>query len=617
MFFSIILTLIPLFISDPECWKGHNHCFKCHPLTNICTKCDSELYIPNTEGGCSLSKTCKPLKQYCINCDTSSSLCTECEKGYFPDLNGGCSYSPNCEISFNGECIQCKENYILIGNDDFLKICLYAYSENLLNCENYSLNNGKCITCKNGYYLNIEDKKCVETPYCKKSTFGICDICQYGYYLDKRDETCKSKNDNLKFSHCKISLDGEFCDECDENYFLSKNGICIVSNNCFNTDENNNYCIKCNDGFFLTEFGYICSKDKNCFYADEETGICTECKDGFYLNLKDGICYSNENENFKYCEKIINNKCVLCENGYELDKNNICTNSKNCLLSENNECISCIENYYLGKDKKCTDVEKCIYSDENYQCIECENDYFYNKFSLKCEKNNENITDCKVSDYYGYHCDECKDNFYLNKSDKNCYSNIEEGNFYKCKYTTYSGDKCEKCVDDYFLGYENHLCTKVKNCAVLENKEKCKICNENFCLNAKTGDCVDNFYGPENEEQKIFYQCNKTNIDATECEICLEGFELKNGLCYNSVDCAQKDDNGNCIMCNDETFTGFLSCFNNDYGCADSNIQDCLECQNSLSLDLCTKCKDGYELNEEIGRCKIVDSGEEEKEEEE
>ena len=606
------LFLIPLSLSDPECWKGHNHCSKCHPLTNICTKCDQEIYTPNTEGGCSLSRTCTPLKQYCLNCDSSSTICSECVKGYFPDSNGGCSYSPNCDVALNGECIQCQEDYILIGDDDSLKMCLYMYSEEFSNCEEYSLKNGKCTLCKDGYYLNIEDKKCIEVPYCKRSTFGVCDSCQYGYYLDKRDDSCKSKDANNKFNHCKITLDGEVCEECEDNYFLSQTGICIVSNNCLNTDENNNFCITCNEGFYLTQSGYICSKDENCYYADEETGICTECIDDFYLTVKDGVCHSNkEDDNFKYCEKVIDDKCVVCESGYVSGLDGTCTNSKNCKLSKNNECISCIDNYYLGKDKKCTDVENCIYSDEYYQCIECGDNYFYNKSSLKCEKDNQNITDCKVSDYYGYHCAECKDNFYLNKSDQNCYSNTEDGDFYKCKYTTYSGDRCEKCADDYFLGFEDYLCSKVQNCAVLENRERCEICNKYFCLNAKTGECVDNYFGPETEQQKIFYQCNKTNIEATECEQCLEGFDLVNGLCYDSVDCFAKNDNGDCVMCNNVTFTDYYACLNKDYGCTESNLQYCLECQNSLNLDLCTKCKDGYELNE-AGKCVIIDSGDEE-----
>ena len=35
--------------------------------------------------------------------------------GYYPDENGGCSYTKNCEVSYKGNCIKCKEDFILIG----------------------------------------------------------------------------------------------------------------------------------------------------------------------------------------------------------------------------------------------------------------------------------------------------------------------------------------------------------------------------------------------------------------------------------------------------------------------------------------------------------------------
>ena len=42
-----------------------------------------------------------------------------CEEDYFPNENGGCSYSNNYEISEKGKCIKCKNDFILIGEDNY------------------------------------------------------------------------------------------------------------------------------------------------------------------------------------------------------------------------------------------------------------------------------------------------------------------------------------------------------------------------------------------------------------------------------------------------------------------------------------------------------------------
>ena len=71
------------------------------------------LYIPDNFGGC--KKKCIVGINNCLECDEEGNLCITCDISYFHDENGGCSYTDNCEISNNGECIKCKNNFILIG----------------------------------------------------------------------------------------------------------------------------------------------------------------------------------------------------------------------------------------------------------------------------------------------------------------------------------------------------------------------------------------------------------------------------------------------------------------------------------------------------------------------
>ena len=43
----------------------------------------------------------------------------------------------------------------------------------------------------------------------------------------------------------------------------------------------------------------------------------------------------------------------------------------------------------------------------------------------------------------------------------------------------------------------------------------------------------------ENETKSIFQ--SETNEEGNSCEICLEGFELKNGICFDDKDCVIKN----------------------------------------------------------------------------
>ena len=121
-------------------------------------------------------------ENYCIECNEEGNLCKKCEEGYFPDENGACSYTDNCEISYEGKCIKCIEDFVLIGEifyfGDGLKMCKSINSEDLKNCDRINEEKGTCLTCKEGYYLNSGDKKCSKTLNCYESTFGICKKCR-------------------------------------------------------------------------------------------------------------------------------------------------------------------------------------------------------------------------------------------------------------------------------------------------------------------------------------------------------------------------------------------------------------------------------------------------------
>ena len=597
MIFLIILETI--FSEEPSCNVFSNHCSKCHPITNLCISCDSDIYAPNDKGGCDYARKCTEGNNYCLECSSDEKLCQKCDEGYFPDGNGGCSYTNNCDISSQGECLICNENYILIGQQfdliKELKICKSLNSDDLKHCKRINTIKGKCVECEDGYYKNYGDQRCTKTRNCYESVFGVCIKCSDYYCLNKLEDKCIEQNGI--FEHCIETLDGKECNLCEENYHLNEEGKCIWINFCAK-EEIYGRCKECIDGYYLTKRDGYCTPEVNCETAYKDLGICNKCINNYYIDFKDGKCKSNkDNEDFIYCVKA-DGACIECSYGIYLDLNNKCTISKNCAESYNGICVECKDGYYLSLDNYCTTIEHCLYTNY-YDCIECEENYYYDRTVNLCKIINDTFFNCKYT-YDGVNCERCHNDYYLNQTDHLCYPNDEEGDFYKCLTTDVNGTVCFYCIDDYYLGHKDNKCSKIFGCELSENENKCLECNELYCLNAKTGLCEDNEEITK-EEEKIYFRCAKTNEDGTKCEVCIGNYTLnEEGLCIDEENCIEKDDNGKCKQCYNEERFSF--CLNNEFECVETYADNCLECNDILNFDKCTKCFDGYELDE-FGYC--------------
>ena len=265
MSFFIFLFLIIQINSSPLCIESLNYCNHCNPMTNLCSKCEKpDIFVPDENGGCKGAKKCFSFKNFCEECDENGELCKICEKNYYPDNNGGCTYSEGCLISYKGECLQCDENYILVGEDNKVKICKYLSSELYKNCKNINATNGICEECEEGYYLSLENK-CTNVENCKESLFGNCISCNNSYYFDKKSDKCNKKDENYDFYNCKQTNDGIYCDICQDDYYHDGNGLCVPTKYCFESE--NLRCKKCISGYYLSS-NFYCSKSDNCLYVD-------------------------------------------------------------------------------------------------------------------------------------------------------------------------------------------------------------------------------------------------------------------------------------------------------------------------------------------------------------
>ena len=588
--FYFILSIILQYCFSQSCKDSENFCNKCNPLTNLCIKCQFDILTPDENGGCTGLKKCSIGKNYCNDCDIEGELCSKCELGYYPDKNGGCSYTENCKISYKGQCKECEKDYILIGKDFELKICKNINLDDFKHCKEIDIEKGVCQTCEDGYFLNFEDKKCTKIENCNESIYGYCISCYIGYYLNKKNNTCLLKINN--FLYCKQSLDGENCEICDEMTYFDKNGICALSNYC--SYSINGKCQKCISNYYLSPSNLICSTEEFCYNADKDTGLCNECQNNYFLDTKDYKCKSNlEDNDFKYCKKVVNGQCIECIKEYKLSKDSKCSISLHCEEVEKGKCVLCEDNYHLGLlDNKCTNIKHCIFSDNFGNCKECEDNYYYNASDNSCYETKDKFKNCKYSK--GIKCDQCKSNFYLNINNNKCINNTEIGPFYKCARSDENNEKCIICEDDYYLGTEDNKCSLIYNCKISKDENTCIECDDYYCLDLKKQICVDNdiIY----DENKLFYfACNKTNLEGDVCEECIDGYEVgENGYCVDALRCLEKKDE-KCLKCNDTINEyGFSYCANQIFGCVESFYNNCLRCDDLYDLHKCTECREGF-----------------------
>ena len=211
------------------------------------------------------------------------------------------------------------------------------------------------------------------------------------------------------------------------------------------------------------EFGYYFNRnEQRCkiwegYYENCKNGndnFCLSCKDNYYLLKKDYKCVSNQEIGKFY-------KCI--ESSFYGDL-----------------CIYCAKGYYLGLDYKCSNIKGCVKSENGNKCYECNYNYCLDLPNNNCIDNKKIINEEKM--------------FY-----------------YKCNKTDENGNKCQNCINGYSLN-DNGLCVNDKGCKEKENN-KCKVCNDNFCLNCVVTD-NDNCA-----------ECNDI-FDFNKCTKCQDGYDL-------------------------------------------------------------------------------------------
>ena len=389
--------------------------------------------------------------------------------------------------------------------------------------------------------------------------------------------------------------------KCEAGLYYSEDGKCSSTNFCAITGDYN-YCSECIYGYYLSHDRTTCTNETKCKSGNKETGICNWCIADYYFEKKKKKCkLIEEKEEFKFCKVVDKGVCIECDSYYYLDQNNKCAITDNCLISKDTLCLQCKEGYYLGLDHKCCDIEKCIYSSNNI-CKECEDGFYYDTIDKICKVAEGNFENCKYnSEWEQTQCASCKTNFCLNRNDYLCYDNTGPGPYYRCQVSNFYGTLCDFCIEGYFIGRIDFNCTKIEGCLKSLDEDTCLKCDRYYCLD-HLGNCTDNSY-VISEDKKYYFRCKMLTEDGTKCELCDNALNTTDeGVCYDDYHCI-KDENGECIRCQDENPRGYPTyCFNKEFGCIDSFLTNCIRCDNIFDMDVCTECEEGYEIDE-YGEC--------------
>ncbi|CAD8101523.1 unnamed protein product [Paramecium sonneborni] len=272
---------------------------------------------------------------------------------------------------------------------------------------------------------------------CLKQINNICLICQDGWTLDIQQQICK------RICGDKVVQGQEFCDDGNQ---LSNDGCynCIYESNrnCLKFEYGK--CIKCQNGYMLQRFKCIpicgdglivetelCDDNNNfqfdgCFRCQNscqleclycQKGVCFQCIQGW--SLIDYQCYQICGDNkvaiysIEQCDDLSDITCLDCiikclDYCLICSKYNICEICEEALYVTDDKCVpicgdSLVSKYFEdcddGNDQPYDGCFKCQYQcqhgcktcEKGYTCLECDEGFSLNNYTLQCDKIEELI----------------------------------------------------------------------------------------------------------------------------------------------------------------------------------------------------------------------------------
>lgn len=534
------------------------NCVACSADVNTCTQCSGSYQV---SGG-----KCVLCDSQCTDCKTSgANKCDagKCNTGFMRDATDQTckACADDCDAcTVPGECssTSCKTGFLYDATGKNCVACAKGCTECPTNLA------GKCDTgkCSSGFVEDTTNNVCDACgPQCLVCTTkgkGSCDDaaagnCNPGFGVDNTDSTCKSCDPNCK--ECNVNGAGK-CDtaSCNTGYSLVGSNCALCDPNCkagCATEGAGKCDATCNSGWIIDATAKVCDK---C--AD----FCTECSTKAQCDA--GKCEPGYMSDANICAACAANcdSCTVvgecsptgCKKGYGK------TATKTCGKCADN-CDECPTN-----GEKLCDSGKCktgfIYFTQANEALD--------KTCLACPDN------CNECDFDGTSTTTPKARVCKTGKCKTTFG-LKDG---KCLPCPFGCDKCTWTTDRFIcdtctatFGVNSQLCGKCPdNCMDCEDgatgsspvaQMNCKACRPGFGLT------------PQNTCQS----CSKSN-----CGVCGANYQV----CEKCTAAANFDENENCVLCSDNTFTidNCATCGRRDPGTAASIKVPCLTCADTYYL---------------------------------
>lgn len=357
-----------------------------------------------------------------------------------------------------------------------------------------------------------------------------------------------------------------------------------------------------------------------------------ESKSNFYTSLYTGTSesallftatspfeISSCNPSCKSCFGASSDECFICKY-YEntLSTSFSCgmcdISCSTCLGPSSSDCIDCSVGY-IKLSGKCYKDLKC--KDGTFQSLAQESCASCHPYCLKCIGPSSN--DC-LSCSAGYILDQYS-----------CLSKCPDGKFnnngtcFLCNSacltcTDTSQTSCLSCSNGQYL-YKNSCIAQCPTNTYNANFE-CFDCQENCtrCTGSRCSQCSNHFFLENFTCEPCSLGCDQCS-SLNQCSTCLQGYELKSGLCisvcnksdfWNGSQCEPCDNaclqcngptNSHCLQCSDGYIYNANVCLNPNIICPDyfyNSFGLCLSCPNNCSKCLdsttCIKCVSGFSL---------------------
>ncbi|KAM3140455.1 hypothetical protein pb186bvf_007435 [Paramecium bursaria] len=305
-----------------QCMKCTENCKKCSQYVGKCIQCEDNYFLYYNQ--------CYEQQQNCLVINNGSQ-CEKCKKGYFVNQNSKCEECPiECQFCFQQD-FYGQRLIICEDNRQFNNYLSSSYQE-VKNCN---------------IYLNLMMNDVYQILNLTQPV-SICGQCQQGYIngliecKQSLNQTQQIKYNEKEFELIKLqeNVEIQFC----ISYFLIENNI--------------QYCLECQDGYYQDRyFGYClkCMNCKNCVQLNDQLSPNIVQLYYQYFNLPI-INFINQKHSYVDCiecsvdQELYNGLCInkcpsYCKRCQIIDNENICVecikDEHESFIIQNNQCYKC------------------------------------------------------------------------------------------------------------------------------------------------------------------------------------------------------------------------------------------------------------------------------------